>query len=294
MRTAQEKSRRGVTLLISSGRTDVGKRRDNNQDNIYLSDSPVGSLPNLYIVADGMGGHAAGDFASRYAIQKVVDFVKTSSVKNPISLLRRAIISANNEVYQEAEKDEAKGGMGTTMVVCVVNGVSTASENSSPESSFQNESEDGSRADSKTKSKKQKVQDNSSDLKLICGNIGDSRLYLINDEIRQITMDHSLVEELIREGQLDRKKGRNHPEKNIITRAMGSREEAMPDFFEVPLQPGDRILLCSDGLSNMVENDEIRDIVREYEDPASAVDALIERANYYGGNDNISAVVISL
>ena len=299
MRTTEEKSRRGVTLLISSGRTDVGKRRDNNQDNIYLSDSPVGSLPNLYIVADGMGGHAAGDFASRYAIQKVVDFVKTSTVKNPISLLRRAIISANNEVYQEAEKDEAKGGMGTTMVVCVVNGVSTEAENASAqslisESSSQNESENHTKAELKAKSKKQKAQDNSSDLKLICGNIGDSRLYLINDEIRQITMDHSLVEELIREGQLDRKKGRNHPEKNIITRAMGSREEAVPDFFEVPLRPGDRILLCSDGLSNMVENDEIRDIVREYEDPASAVDALIERANYYGGNDNISAVVISL
>ena len=280
--------------MISSGRTDVGKRRDNNQDNIYLSDSPVGSLPNLYIVADGMGGHAAGDFASRYAIQKVVDFIKTSSVKNPISLLRRAIISANNEVFQEAEKDKAKGGMGTTMVVCVVNGVSTEPENTSSESLFQNESEEKLTADSNIRSKKQKEQDNSSDLKLICGNIGDSRLYLINDEIRQITMDHSLVEELIREGQLDRKKGRNHPEKNIITRAMGSREEAVPDFFEVPLTPGDRILLCSDGLSNMVENDEIRDIVREYEDPASCVDALIERANYYGGNDNISAVVISL
>ncbi len=237
--------------MISSGRTDVGKRRDNNQDNIFVSDQPVGSLPNLYIVADGMGGHAAGDFASRYAIQMVVDFVKKSSVKNPISLLRRALISANNEVYKESEKDHAKGGMGTTMVLCVVDG-----------------------------------------LRLICGNIGDSRLYLVNDEISQITMDHSLVEELIRSGQLDRKKGRNHPEKNIITRAVGSRDEAVPDFFEVSLAPGDRILMCSDGLSNMVENDELRDIVRENDDPREAVDALIDRANYYGGTDNISAVVI--
>ena len=257
--------------MISSGRTDVGKRRDDNQDNIFVSDGPVGTLPNLYIVADGMGGHAAGDFASRYAIQKVVEFVKNSTVKNPISLLRRALISANDEVYQEAKKDVTKGGMGTTMVVCVV---------------------DGSR--------------------LICGNIGDSRLYLIkgetpekeamaganheedNNEIVQITMDHSLVEELIRTGQLDRNKGRNHPEKNIITRAMGSRDEAVPDFFEVTVSPGDRILLCSDGLSNMVENDEIRDIIREHEDLTEAVNALIDRANYYGGNANISAVVVGV
>ena len=230
----------------------MGKRRDCNQDSIYVSDTSVGPLPNLYIVADGMGGHAAGDFASRYAIQTVVDFAKKSTVRNPISLLRRAMISANNEVYTEAEKDITKEGMGTTMVVCVV---------------------DGNR--------------------MICGNIGDSRLYLINDEIRQITMDHSLVEELIRNGQLDRNKGRNHPEKNIITRAMGSREEAVPDFFEITLNPGDRILLCSDGLSNMVENDELRDIIRENDDPEKAVDILIERANYYGGTDNISAIVIA-
>ena len=87
---------------------------------------------------------------------------------------------------------------------------------------------------------------------------------------------------------------RNHPEKNIITRAMGSRDEALPDFFEIGLSPGDRILMCSDGLSNMVENDELRDIVRENEDVREAVDALVERANYYGGNDNISAVVIAV
>ena len=129
---------------------------------------------------------------------------------------------------------------------------------------------------------------------LYCGNIGDSRLYVVSDDIHQITMDHSLVEELIRNGQLDRNKGRNHPEKNIITRAMGSRNEAVPDFFEISLSEGDRVLLCSDGLSNMVENDELRDILRENEAPEAAADALIERANYYGGNDNISAVVIAI
>ena len=102
------------------------------------------------------------------------------------------------------------------------------------------------------------------------------------------------MEELIRNGQLERNKGRNHPEKNIITRAMGSRNEAVPDFFEITLSPGDRILICSDGLSNMVENDEIRDIVRENDDLEKVVDTLIDRANYYGGNDNISAVVISV
>ena len=239
--------------MVSCGKTDKGKRRDNNQDNIFMSDSPVGPLPNLYIVADGMGGHAAGDFASRYAIEVVVDFIRKSTIRNPISLLRRAMIFANNEVYREAESDEAKGGMGTTMVACVIDGH-----------------------------------------ELFCGNIGDSRLYVVGDDIRQITMDHSLVEELIRNGQLDRNKGRNHPEKNIITRAMGSRNEAVPDFFQISLSEGDSVLLCSDGLSNMVENDEIRDIVCESELPDAAVDALIDRANYYGGTDNISAIVITV
>ena len=129
---------------------------------------------------------------------------------------------------------------------------------------------------------------------LYVANIGDSRLYVINDEITQITMDHSLVEELIRSGQLERNKGRNHPEKNIITRAMGSRDEAMPDFFQITLKDGDRILMCSDGLSNMVEDDEIRDIIIDSTDPEDAVSSLISRANYYGGNDNISVVIVSI
>ena len=239
--------------MKSVGKTDVGIRRDTNQDNIFVSEGPIGPLPNLFIVADGMGGHAAGDFASRYAISVVTDFIKKSSVQNPISLLKRALVYAGNEVFREAERDKEKGGMGTTMVCCVLDGNS-----------------------------------------LYVANIGDSRLYVIHDDIRQITMDHSLVEELIRSGQLERNKGRNHPEKNIITRAMGSRDEAMPDFFEVSLTEGDYVLLCSDGLTNMVKDDEIRDIVSESEGLEQAVSSLIQRANYYGGNDNISAIVISV
>ena len=238
--------------MISTGRTDKGRKRNNNQDSIFISDTPVGPLPNLYIVADGMGGHAAGDFASQYAIRLVVDFVKKSTIENPISLLKRAFVYASNEVYKEAEKDKYKNGMGTTMVAAVIIG---------------NE--------------------------LYIANIGDSRLYVIGNEVKQITMDHSLVEELIRNGQLDRKKGRNHPEKNIITRAMGSRDEAMPDFFQITIDENDKVLLCSDGLSNMVEDDEIMDIVCENDDLERIVDSLISRANYYGGNDNISVIVIS-
>ncbi len=238
--------------MKATGRTDKGRKRSNNQDSIYIGEGSIGPLPNLFIVADGMGGHAAGDFASRYAISVVLDFVRGSTVRNPISLLKRAMIFANSEVYREAEKDPDKYGMGTTMVACVVDGS-----------------------------------------ELYVANVGDSRLYLIRDEITQITMDHSLVEELIRNGQLERNRGRNHPEKNLITKAMGSKDEVMPDFFEISLEEGDKVLLCSDGLSNMVEDDELRDIVREAGSPEEAVDSLIDRANYYGGNDNISAILIS-
>ena len=237
--------------MRSSGKTDTGSKRSNNQDSIYYSDKPVGPLPNLYIVADGMGGHRAGDQASKMAIDIAVDFIKKSTIENPIAVLKRAMIFANNEIYKTASRDPDLRGMGTTMVAAVCQ-----------------------------------------DEKLYVANIGDSRLYAIGDDIRQITMDHSLVEELIRDGKLERKKGRNHPEKNIITKAMGSKEEVIPDFFEIDINPEDKYLLCSDGLSNMVEDDEIRDIVIDNEDLRDTAQALIDRANYYGGADNISVVII--
>lgn len=238
--------------MRSSGKTDTGNKRNNNQDSIFFSDQPIGPLPNLYIVADGMGGHKAGDQASRMAIDITVDFVKNSTLENPIAVLKRAMIYANNEIYKAANKDPELTGMGTTMVVAVA--------------------QEG---------------------KLYVANVGDSRLYAVNSEIRQITMDHSLVEELIRDGKLERKRGRNHPEKNIITKAMGSKEEVIPDFFEIDINSEDKYLLCSDGLSNMVEDDEIRDIVVDHYDLDDIAQALVDRANYYGGSDNISVVIIS-
>lgn len=238
--------------MRSSGKTDTGIKRSSNQDSIFFSDQPIGPLSNLYIVADGMGGHKAGDLASKMAVEIMVDFVSKSTIENPVAVLRRAIIYANNEIYKVASKDPELKGMGTTIVVAV------AGEG-----------------------------------KLYVANVGDSRLYAINPDIKQITMDHSLVEEMIRRGELERKKGRNHPEKNIITKAMGSKEEVIPDFFEIDLNAWDKYLLCSDGLSNMVEDDEIRDIVMESDDLEHISQALVERANYYGGSDNISVVVIS-
>ena len=202
--------------MQSSGITDTGSKRKNNQDSIFFSDEPVGSLPNLYIVADGMGGHRAGDKASRMAIDITVEFIKKSTIENPIAILKRAMIYANNEIYKSANKDPDLVGMGTTMVAAVA-----------------------------------------LDGKLYVANVGDSRLYVVGNDIRQITMDHSLVEEMIRSGELERKKGSNHPEKNIITKAMGSRDEVVPDFFEIDMEPDDKYVLCSDGLSNMVEDDEI-------------------------------------
>lgn len=238
--------------MKSSGKTDKGSKRNNNQDCIFFCDTPIGKLPNLYIVADGMGGHRAGDKASRMAIDITREFVENSTLENPIAILKRAMIYANNEIYKASSHDPELSGMGTTMVAAVI-----------------------------------------VDEKLYVANVGDSRLYIVGDDIVQITMDHSLVEELIRNGELERKKGRNHPEKNIITRAMGSKDEVVPDFFEIDLKPDDKILMCSDGLSNMVEDDEIKDIIVERFDLEDMTQALVDRANYYGGSDNISVVIIS-
>ena len=199
--------------------TDTGALREMNQDYFFASDDPVGNLPNLYIVADGMGGHKAGDYASRYTTQRVVASVSRDPGEEPVSIIKEAINTANKILIEEAAEDESKQGMGTTLVVASI-----------------------------------------IDGKLYVANVGDSRLYIVNDNIRQVTRDHSLVAEMVRLGEVDVAAAREHPDKNIITRAIGAKENVEADFFEVELQEGDRIVICTDGLTNMVEDEVIRNI----------------------------------
>jgi protein phosphatase len=213
----------------------------------------IGNLPNLFIVADGMGGHKAGDFASRYTVEMFLESVGNSKEENPISIMEEAIKIANISLIQKSRESIEREGMGTTFVVATIYGNS-----------------------------------------IYIANIGDSRLYLVNqDTIQQITRDHSLVEEMINMGELDRKNARTHSKKNIITRAIGADSEVVPDFFEVEYQKGDIVLMCSDGLSNMIDDDDMKEIINGEGSLQDKVMKLIDTANENGGRDNISVVLVT-
>ena len=231
--------------------TDVGRRREMNQDYIYTSENPVGNLANLFIVADGMGGHNAGDFASRYTVEHVVELIAGSGLSGPISLLGTALRQVNAELLALADGNPQLKGMGTTFVAATI----------------------------------------ANDC-LYVANVGDSRLYIVNHDIVQVTKDHSLVQEMVRMGEMNEEQARIHPDKNIITRAVGAFKEIKADFFEVQLGIGDRILLCSDGLTNMLRDSEIRNIMCSQRDLAKSVELLVKAANQNGGKDNISVIII--
>lgn len=238
-------------MLKTFSITDIGKKRQLNQDYVYTSEMPIGNLPNVFVVADGMGGHNAGDYASKYTVETIVREISQSLEDNPVTIIKNAIGIANEHIRQKAEEDERLYGMGTTLVVatCMGNLLQVA-------------------------------------------NVGDSRLYVVNDKITQITRDHSLVEEMIRMGGIDRESARIHPDKNIITRAIGASETVKVDFFTVKLQKGDIVLMCSDGLTNMLEDEEIRMILNGQRDIVEKAEELVKAANNNGGNDNIAVVLI--
>lgn len=230
--------------------TDVGRKREVNQDYVYVSTAPVGNIPNLFVVADGMGGHKAGDFASKFTVNVLREELEKSGEDGPELMMRSAIRSANRRLMEAAAGDEKLEGMGTTLVAATI-----------------------------------------IEHTLYFANIGDSRLYLINKEIRQLSRDHSLVQEMVRLGGIKAEEAKFHPDKNIITRAIGGKEDVEIDFFEYHLKKGDVILMCTDGLSNMVEDEEIFRIVHSRRDVVDAVERLIARANENGGRDNIGVVI---
>lgn len=239
-------------MLKTFSITNIGKKRKLNQDFVYTSEQPVGKLPNVFIVADGMGGHKAGDYASKVTVETIVEEIVKSEETEAAAVLEHAIQTANTLIRKRAGESPDLEGMGTTVVAATCNG----------------------------------------DI-LQVANVGDSRLYITNRrEIKQITRDHSLVEEMVRMGGIAREEARNHPDKNIITRAVGADDTVKPDFFTVKLDAGDMILMCTDGLTNMLEDEEIRMILEESRDMVEKAEELVKAANERGGRDNISVILI--
>lgn len=243
------------------GISDIGKKRGRNEDS-YLVNEDMG----LFVVADGMGGHSGGEFASRFAVSTVEEVIQSMNMDPEATVisgvnedgskfgdrLRYAIEVASQKIYDQALFEPELKGMGTTVAALLVDGA-----------------------------------------KACVANVGDSRVYLIRDnEIKQITDDHSLVSEQMRAGILSAQDAKNHKLKNIITRSVGYQEEVNADLFYLDLKAGDLLVMCTDGLTNLVEDSFILDVVKS--NPTNlelSCQQLVLRANERGGDDNITVVI---
>ena len=225
-------------------RSDVGRVREGNEDS-YLINEP------LFVVADGMGGHLAGDVASSTAVEIISSRSDTASAEDP-QTLADLIRRANSAIWEKAHDDPMLRGMGTTCTLVLL---------------------DGNRAH--------------------IAHVGDSRAYVLHDgRLQQVTEDHTLVARMVKEGRLQAEDAERHPQRSIITRALGVDADVEVDLDTLDLTSGDRLLLCSDGLSSMIDHDSIESALRDHADPQDAADELVRRANAAGGEDNITVVVI--
>jgi serine/threonine protein phosphatase PrpC len=246
--------------LVAAGHTDPGRRRTSNQDAWRIADPRISGSAweergRFFAVADGMGGHAAGEVASHLAIETL--FATYYSAEDhplpPAMRIKQAILAANRRIYEQAATHQSQVGMGTTIVAAVIR-----------------------------------------DDWLTVANVGDSRAYLVHDtEAKQITRDHSWVAEQVEAGMLTEVQAQSHIYRSVVTRCLGHQPEVQVDVFEQALEPGDTVLLCSDGLSNQVSNSEIVQALSRYA-PARAARKLVDLANHYGGPDNITVIVIKL
>jgi serine/threonine protein phosphatase PrpC len=244
--------------LAAAGLTDIGRRREHNQDNVthYVptDENELSEKGALFVVCDGMGGHAAGEVASELGVNTIRDTYYSSHQPDVIDNIASAIKNANEVIYQYAQDHQESKGMGTTCVAVLINGG-----------------------------------------RAYFVNIGDSRAYLVRDGgMRQVTLDHSWVAEQVRVGLLTEEQARTHAHRNVITRSLGTGPSVTADLFVETLKQGDRILLCSDGLHGYVEEREIQREMVQRTDPEEGVRALVDMANNNGGPDNITALVIHL
>ena len=245
--------------IESAGKTDVGKSRSNNQDSLAISDSI-----SLYVVADGMGGHSGGERASKLTVDTVSEYLerklkdKNLNIEQTIEEIGKGISLANTKVREEAKINAELNGMGTTLVSLHI---------------YENE--------------EQKRE-------AIIANVGDSRAYLIrNRKIEQITEDHSLLNEQIKGGLLKPEDSADFPYRNVITRAIGIKENEEADFIRRPVEPNDIFLLCSDGLHGLVSDSEMMEIVdKNQPNLEKACKTLIDMANDKGGSDNITVILV--
>lgn len=225
-------------------RTDVGLVRDHNEDSLAVN-------PPLYAVADGMGGHAAGEVASEIAIQTLVANAPETADGDDLA---RAVVAANHAVIRAAAEGIGRKGMGTTMTCAMLSGK-----------------------------------------RLVVAQVGDSRAYLLHEGgLQRITRDHSLMADLIESGQITVEEARVHPQRSVITRALGSDPSTLPDIYEMNVAPGDRLLLCSDGLSGMVDDSLLESVLERVKDPQRCAASLVNEAITAGGYDNVTAVVVDV
>lgn len=234
-----------LTIVENAGRTDVGRQRNSNED-AFLDSSP------LFAVADGMGGARAGEVAARIAVETLVDGGRPGAAAE--ERLAETAREANRKIYELAQADDSRTGMGTTFTAVLV--------------------EDGD---------------------VVTGHVGDSRLYRFRDErLERLTRDHSLVEELVRRGELDPKEAGDHPQRSIITRALGPEPDVDVETFTTAGRDGDIYLVCSDGLTTMVSEDSVAEVLRENGSLEAVAERLVAAANDAGGKDNITVVLFRL
>jgi len=246
--------------MYAAGLSDTGVTRSQNQDTIFVCNQPIGPLPNLFIVADGMGGHKAGDVASKLAVEKFSEFVREFPAQdfvqpeNYLDLLVSAAQKSGDEVTKKAESDESMNGMGTTLTACVI------------------------------------VNE-----KVFIVHIGDSRAYTVNlHGMKQLTTDHTFVNELVQKGKVSDEEAKIHPKRHVLTKVLG-----VPGFLEVDgivreISDAAAVLLCSDGLSNMLDEESMMKIINGLGYVEHRTKYLIDEANKRGGIDNISAILIDV